>query len=242
MARLRGRVIHHFDSAEEREEFALLLVVLLDAAGEDFVIPAVDLEGVVSERTGYGGLGAEVGQLRDYIASDDGGELGVLALFWAKWLAMAERALDVMQPAACFGQFSEALAVEGGFEGSAIGVAAEDDVLYLEDFDGVFDGGGDAVDVVAADGNYVADAAGEEEISGAGLEDEVGDDAGIRTGDKEVFRSLHLGQEMKLLPLGWKNFTVKALVALDQFIEIVHHFCHAFSVSQAVGQEAAGVW
>ena len=46
-------------------------------------------------------------------------------------MAVGEGALYVLQPAAGFGEFFEAFAVEGGFEGAAVGMAAEDDVLYL---------------------------------------------------------------------------------------------------------------
>jgi glycerophosphoryl diester phosphodiesterase len=47
--------------AQQRQEFALLLVVLLDAAGEDVVVPAVDFDFAVGEGSGDRGLGAEVG-------------------------------------------------------------------------------------------------------------------------------------------------------------------------------------
>jgi len=59
--------------SEEGEEFSLLLVVLLDAAGEDVVVPAVDFECVVSEGFGDAGLGAGVDELGDDVAADDGG-------------------------------------------------------------------------------------------------------------------------------------------------------------------------
>jgi len=50
-----------------------VFVVLLDAAGEDVVVPAVDFDLVVGEGSGYAGLGAEVDELGDYVAADDGG-------------------------------------------------------------------------------------------------------------------------------------------------------------------------
>jgi len=52
---------------------ALLLIVLLDAAGEDVVVPSVDAEGAVGEGFRNAGLGAEVDELGDDVAADDGG-------------------------------------------------------------------------------------------------------------------------------------------------------------------------
>ncbi len=123
-----------------------MFIPCLDAAGEDVVVPAVDGEETVGGGAGDGGLSFEVGELGDDVAADEGGEFGVFALFGAEGLAVGEGAFDVAQPAAGLGEFGEGGAVEGGFEGSAVGVAAEDGVFDLEDFDGVFDGGGDAVD------------------------------------------------------------------------------------------------
>ena len=60
-------------SCEEGEELALLLVVLLDAAAEDVVVPAVDFDLAGGEGSGYGGLDFEVEVLGDDVAADDGG-------------------------------------------------------------------------------------------------------------------------------------------------------------------------
>jgi len=59
--------------SKEGEELALLLIVLLDAAGEDVVVPSVDAEGAVGEGFRNAGLGAEVDELGDDVAADDGG-------------------------------------------------------------------------------------------------------------------------------------------------------------------------
>jgi hypothetical protein len=165
--------------SKEGQEGALLFVVLLDAAGEDVVVPAVDLDFVVGQGFADARLGAEIDELGDDVAADDGGEFGVFAFFGTQGLAVRKRAFNVVQPAAGFGEIFETLAVEGGLEGSAVGVAAKDDVPHLEDFYGVFDGGGDTVDVIAADWDDVADAAGDEKVAGLGLKNEVGNDAGV---------------------------------------------------------------
>ena len=210
--------------SEEGQEFALLLVVLLDAAAEDVVVPAVDFDLVVDQGFGDAGLGAEIDELGDDVAADDGGEFGVFALFGAEGLAVSEGSFDVVQPATRLGEVLEALAVEGGLEGAAVGVAAEDDVLYLQGFYGVFDGGGDAVDFVAAYGDYIANAAGEEEVAGAGLEDEVGDDAGVRTGDEQPLGGLHLGEQVELGFLVREDVAVEAAVAFHEGFDMVNGF------------------
>ena len=197
----------------------MLLVVLLDAAGEDVVVPAVDIEFVVSEGFGDAGLGAQVDELGYDVAADDGGQFGVFAVGRVGGLAVRECALDVLEPAAGFGQVFKAFAVDGGFERSAVGVAAYDGVLYMQDVDGVLDGGGGAIDIVAGDGNDVAGVAADEEVAGAGLENEVGDDAGIRTGDEEILRRLRLGEEMVLRLLVREYVAMKALVAFDEGVD-----------------------
>jgi hypothetical protein len=207
--------------SQQREKFALLLVVLLDSAGEDFVVPAVNFEVAVEDGAGDGGLGSEVCQLGDDVAANDRGEFGLIALFRAQRLAVGEGSLDVVQPAAGFGKIFQALRIQCGLERAAVGVAAEDGVTDLEDFDGVFDGGGDAVDFIAGDGDDVTGVAGDEEVAGLGLEDEVGDDAGVRTGDEEVLGRLRLGEEVEVVALFGEDFFVKAPVSLNQ---IVHRF------------------
>jgi len=203
---------------------ALLLVVLLDLAGEDVVVPAVDFDLVGGEGSGDGGLDFEVEVLGDDVASDDGGELGVFAVFGVEGLLVGEGALNVLEPSAGFGKPGWVGAVEGGFERSAIGMAADDGVLYVEDFDGVLDGGGSAVDVGSGDRDDVACVAADEEISGTGLEDEVGDDAGVRTGDEEPFGGLHLGEEMELGFFVREDVAEKAAVAFDEGFDVVDRF------------------
>ena len=56
--------------SEQGLEFALLFVVLLDAAGEDVVVPAVDFNFVMSQGAGDGGLSAEIVELGDDVAAE----------------------------------------------------------------------------------------------------------------------------------------------------------------------------
>ncbi len=205
----------------------MLLVVLLDLAGEDVVVPAVNLNLVGGEGSGYGGLGFEVEVLGDDVSADDGGEFCVVAVGGVEGLLVAEGALDVLEPAAGFGEFGWVGAGEGGFECSAVGVAADDGVFYVEDFDGVLDGGSAAIDVGPRNGDDVACVAGDEEVSRAGLEDEIGDDAGVRTGDEEPFGGLHLGEQVILRLLLGKDVAMKAPVTFDEGFDVVNWLvCH----------------
>ena len=207
-----------------------MLVVLLDAAGEDVVVPAVDFEFAVCGGFGYAGLGAQVDELSDDVAANDGGQFGVFAVGGVERLAVREGALDVLEPAAGFGQVFEALAIDGRFERAAVGVAADDGVLYVQDLDGVLDGGGGPIDVVAGDGYDVAGVAADEEVAGAGLEDEVGDDAGVRAGDEEPLGSLNFGEQVELGLFLRKDVAVKALVAFNEGLDMVDRFVHDFDI------------
>ena len=144
----------------------------------------------------------------------------MVAVGGVEGLAMGECTFDVLEPAAGFGEGAQGFAVERGFEGATVGVAAEDGVLHFEDVDGVFDGGGAAVYVSACDGNNVAGIAGDEEVAGPGLEDQVGDDAGVRAGDEEVLRGLALGEEMELVAFAGEYLVVKAFVSFEQPVHI----------------------
>src|SRR5215472_5472120 len=104
----------------EGVEAAVVLVVLLDAAGEDVVIPAENLQAVVSQCAGYGRLRLEVVELGNDVAADEGAELGVVAVGGVEGLAVGECAFDVLQPAFGLGKFFERLAVEGGLHGPTV--------------------------------------------------------------------------------------------------------------------------
>ena len=203
---------------EEGLELAGLFIPGFDAAGEDVVVPAVDGESSVGEGAGDGGLGLEVGELGDDIAADERGEFGVFAFVGTEGLAVGEGAFDVAEPAAGLGEVFEAFAVESGLEGSAVGVTAEDGVLYFEDFDGVLDGGGDAIDFGAGDGDDVAGVAGDEEVAGLGLEDEVGNDAGVRAGDEQPLGVLDFSEEVEMALLAGEDFVVEALMSFDETV------------------------
>jgi len=194
---------------------------LLDAAGEDVVVPSVDFDFVVSQRFCDAGLGAQVDELGDDVAADDGGEFGVFAVGGVEGLAVGEGAFDVFEPAAGFGEIFQALAVDGGFERTAVGVAADDGVFDVEDFDGVLDGGGAAVNVGSGDGDDVAGVAGNEEVAGTGLKDEVGDDAGVGAGDEEPLGGLRLGEQVVLRSFLRKDVAMKALVAFDEGFDVL---------------------
>ena len=215
-------------------ELAELLVVGLDAAGEDVVVPAVDGEAAVEDGGGDGRLGFEVGELGDDVAADEGGEFGVFAFFGAGGLLVGKGAFDVIEPAAGARQIFEAFLVEGGFEGAAVGVAAEDDVADVEHFDGVLDGGGDAVVAFAGGGDNVAGVAGDEEVAGIGTEDEVGDDAGVGAGDEEPAGALAVGEQLVLLPADGEDLVEEVLMALKKLFHGGDPLCELSSCGKIV--------
>ncbi len=196
----------------------LLLVVLFNAAGEDVVVPAVHSEAVFSDGAGYWRLSAEVLELRDHVAADERGQLGAVAVGGVEGLPVLEGGFNVIEPASRLGEIDELCAVEGGLHGAAVGVSADDGVAHVEDFNGVLDGGGNAVDVVAGDGDDVADAAGDEEIAGIGAEDEVGHDAGVGAGDEEPCGSLAFSKEMEVTFPGGEDIGEKPFVSFDELL------------------------
>ena len=165
---------------DEWEKTCGFFVIALDASGEDVVVPGVKLDAGFRECMDDGGLGFEVVELGDDVATDEGCELGLRAVCWVEGLAIFEGVFDVGEPEFGLGEGFEGYVVNGGFKRAAIGVAAEDDVADFENFNGVLDGCGDAVvGVVGFGGDDVTGVAGDEEIAGFGLQDEIGDDAGI---------------------------------------------------------------
>ena len=152
--------------ADEGEEAALGFIVILDAAGEDVVIPAVDLEGALLHGMGDCGLDFEAFELGDDVAADEGGQFRTFSVGGVEGLAMVEGRLDMLEPAAGLGQACEGLAVYGSLERASIRVAAEDGMADLEDFDSIFNGCRHTVHVRAGDGDDVAGVAGDEEVAG----------------------------------------------------------------------------
>ena len=129
---------------------------------------------------------------------------------------MREGRLDMVQPAARLGQALDALAVEGGLERAAVGVAAENSVLDPEHLDGVLDRRRHPVHIVTRYGHHVARVASDEQVAGTGAQKEVRHHARVRAGDKEPLRRLHLRQQVKLALSGRKDLGEKPLVSLDQ--------------------------
>jgi len=205
----------------QRQKAAQLLVVLLDAAGEDVVVPAVDGEAAFGESVLDGGLGAEIGELSNDVAANERGQLSLIAVGGVERLAIEEGGLDMLEPAAGLGQIHQAGVVDGGLQRATVGVAAEDGVLHLQDFDGVFDGRRAAVHIIGGGGHDVAGVAGDEQIAGPGAEKEIGDDARVRAGDEEKLRRLRLGQKMKLIAAEREDLLVKMLVSCDQTIHAI---------------------
>src|ERR1700676_2694326 len=144
----------------------------------------MDAQFSMSHCSGHGGVSLQVHKLGNDVAANEGSEFGVLTVSRVERLAMAECGLDVAQPAARFRQGFETLPMQRGLHGAAVGVAADNGFLYLENFDGIFNRGGSAVDVVATYRNDIAGVARNEEVAGTGAEDQIGNDAGVGAGDE----------------------------------------------------------
>jgi hypothetical protein len=129
------------------------------------------------------------------------------------WFDVAEPARGERQA----GDFAAGREVRGigqdGLDGSAIGVAADDDVLDVEDFDRILDGGGDSARHGAVRRDDVARGAAQEHVSGLSLKDESGYDAGIGAGDEEDIGLLHVGKKMELVLHAGEDFAEELLVA-----------------------------
>jgi len=86
----------------------------------------------------------------------------------------------------------------------------------VEDFDSVFDSGGNAAWHLALRRNDVAHGAAEEHVAGLGLEDQVGNDARVGAGDEEDVGLLAVGEKVKLiLPLR-EDVAAEAGIALEE--------------------------
>ncbi len=212
----------------KRKEAALVLVPGIDGSGEDVVVPAVYCEGGVGEGARDRGVGLEVFELGDDVGVDKGGVEGrnIGAVDAGRkefpgWFNVAEPLSGEGQARQVAGGAGVGGIGQNGLDRSAIGVATDDDVVDVEDFDGVLDGGGDAAGHGAVGGDDIAGGAAEEHVAGLGLEDEVGDDAGVGAGDEEGVRLLHVGQEMELVLHGGEDFAAELFVAGEETVHRV---------------------
>ena len=89
--------------------------------------------------------------------------------------------IEILEPHTGMRKGGKGLLVERGLNGATIGVPADDDVFYFEDFHGIFNGGSDASRKFAARRHDVSDIAADKEVAGLSLKDEVGYDPGIGT-------------------------------------------------------------
>ena len=114
-----------------------------------------------------------------------------------------------------------ALRLEQGADGAAVAVAADDDVLHLEDHRGELDAGRDAVEA-AADlerRHQVADVADDEQVAGQRAGQQVGDDAGVGAADEQRVRALaFVDQALVVLTELREGFPPETLKTLDELL------------------------
>lgn len=164
------------------------------------------------------GVGPEVVKLDEDVRV---GESGVSSEFLGVVFHFAKvlpGGLDVMKPVANALEAGECIGIHEGADDAAIGVAADDQVADTKHLDGVFDGGGNAAGGLAGAGNDIAGVAANEEISGLSLEDEIGNDARVGTGDEEILGLLAFGEKMELIATRGKKTCQETLVSLNELL------------------------
>jgi len=213
----------------KEHEAAFLLVPRVDGSGEDVVVPAVHLELIMGDGSGYFRVGFQILELGDDVGADERGVERRDVRVGDARRKVIPGGLDVAEP---FGGQREAgqVAADAGvvrvgrkdsFDGAAVGVAANDNVTDVEDFDGVLDGGGDAAGHGAVGRDDVANDAAEEHVAGLGLEDEVGHDAGVGAGDEQNVRVLAVGEEMEAVFMGGEGLGAEFSIAGEETLHFV---------------------
>lgn len=172
----------------------------------DVVDPAGDFEGAGFEGLADHRIGAEVLELVNDVPLGDGGELIFFGQFHRH--DMAAGVFAVGEPAGYSGQVLGFVGAPDGFHGAAVGVAADDDVRNLEDFEGVFKARGFAGVFTVKGRHEVAGVTVDEEFTGGGVSDEGRVDAGVGAGDEERGGRLALGETLE------KGFVLGEDVAL----------------------------
>ena len=94
-------------------------------------------------------------------------------------------------------------------------MAADDDVVHAQRQHSVFDGGGDATVHLPVGRHHVADVAGDEQVAGGTLGDQLGNDARIRAGDEHRPRPLAIGELLEQRLLLGKDLPAEMLESID---------------------------
>lgn len=142
-------------------------------AGPDVVDPTVEAEFSLFDGVSDDRVSEKILELEAYVAADECFEAIVSGLS------------GVLKPGVN-GLESGRLAALNSFDGSAVGVTADDDLFDLEHADSVFDGGplsGSFAVAVVKRGDQISSISDDEEFSGLGLRDQGWIDARIGAGD-----------------------------------------------------------
>ena len=140
-------------------------------------------------------------------SSGDAGE--VVGVFIVYVLDVAEPVVDE----------AELLALERGADAAAAVVADDDDVLYLEDVDGVLHDG-EAIEVAVNDD--VGDVAMDEDFAGEQAADFIGRDAAVGAADPEISGRLLAREGGKEFGIAAANVLGPGEVSLEEEVEVVH--------------------
>ena len=221
----------------ERVEGAGFGVVHVDVTIADVVDPTVNGEFFLCDLAGNGRMSAEVIELQENVFFDEAAQLLVLTGGLAARLNDAQSRVRVLEPGVHGGHGGELIAMQQAFHGAAISVPADNDLTDLECLDSVLNNSRDAAEHLAVCGHEVADVAGDEEITWAGLGYEFGVDAGVGASDEEGVRPLRLtsGTLVTFAILGI-DFAAEAAYTVEESFECLIG-AHAFFIVRE-GREA----
>src|SRR5205085_4487835 len=130
----------------------------------------------------------------------------------------AFRRLGVGQPLGDGRKIRNLRRIEQAFDGAAVRVTADDDVLDAESCDGELDRGRFAASLTGMGRNDVAGVPEDEQVAGLRLREKVRVDAGIGAGDEERLGVLSVSERLEQSLERTEVFFLKLVDTLNQFL------------------------
>jgi hypothetical protein len=129
-------------------------------------------------------------------------------------------------------QSSQRFGLEQSLHGAAVRVAANYDVIDLQHSNGVLDSAGNGV-TQAVNRHDVAGVSADEQISGAGLHNQVEGDTGIRAADEKGIGTLSSREALEQIAVVRENVSLKPLNSFNDLL-------HASSVKRLANRSLLG--
>jgi hypothetical protein len=214
-ANLRGFAGCAFQPAQ-REILLLTWVVGEDVARLELIDPGVQMDRAAGPAGGDGRQRLQVLDLHEHVFLDRGHQEFVgreVAVVLANDLP---RRLAMRQPALHRWHLGDDWRIEQGLDRPAVGVAADDNVLYAQPGDGKLDGGRLARRRRAVRRDDVARVSQNKQIAGERMGEQIGIDTRVGTGDEQRLRLLAVDQFLIQVVKLAKVFVLKLVDALDQ--------------------------